>query len=84
LDREYVHDLFVNVLSKPFVTKMPDYTDMKKTKILIISDTHTSLSFINLIKKEKPDIAIHAGDFTQFNHLSFDFPDEEKNKYFKY
>jgi len=64
--------------------KLKDYTNMKKTKILVVSDTHTSMAWKDLIAKEKPDIAIHVGDFEQFNHPGFSVSNEEKNKYFQY
>jgi len=64
--------------------KFPDYTNMKRTKILIIGDTHTNFEWIKLIKKIKPDIVIHTGDFEHFGNPDVFFPFSEKQKYLTY
>jgi predicted phosphodiesterase len=56
-------------------------------KILIVSDTHGDIAtYKNIIKKEKPDFCIHAGDFDNYslngNHKILDI--EEIKKDFKY
>jgi len=57
-----------NIPSHLTKVKFEDYTNMGKTKILILGDTHLSNNWIDLIKEIKPDLVIHTGDFEKFGN----------------